>query len=134
MTARNYRIARLSCAAPCCAFVLSLVAPPDAHAADWPMWRYNAARGAATPDALPERLEHAWTIELPLPRPAWPATQGKLQFDAFYEPVVAGKRLFVPSMVSDSVTAFDESVRDVRADETGSTGQQDVHWHASMGV
>jgi hypothetical protein len=24
------------------------------RAADWPMWRYNAGRGAATPHALPE--------------------------------------------------------------------------------
>ncbi|NQV31318.1 MAG: PQQ-like beta-propeller repeat protein [Phycisphaeraceae bacterium] len=48
-----------------------------------------------------------WMRELAPPKPAWPASQYKLQFDASYEPVVAGKTVFVGSMVSDSVTAYD---------------------------
>lgn len=39
--------------------------------------------------------------------PAWPAEQGKIQFDAAYEPVVADGRLFVGSMVDGGVTAYD---------------------------
>ena len=38
--------------------------------------------------------------------PAWPATQGKLQFDSQPEPILMGERLFVPSSRNDSVTAF----------------------------
>jgi outer membrane protein assembly factor BamB len=78
-----------------------------AWAGDWPTWRHDCTRGAATPDALPTSLKVQWSRQLPAPRPAWPASQYKLQFDASYEPVVAGKRLFVGSMVNDSVTAYE---------------------------
>ena len=74
---------------------------------DWPMWRYDAGRSAASPEELPARLHLQWTRELAPPRPAWPESQDRLQFDASYEPVVAGKLLFVGSMVTDRVTAYD---------------------------
>jgi outer membrane protein assembly factor BamB/SAM-dependent methyltransferase len=78
-----------------------------AHAADWPMWRYDAARGNASPDALPAKLHSQWTLQLPPPRPAWPASQTKLQFDADYQPIVVGKLLIVGSTVNDSVKAYE---------------------------
>jgi len=81
--------------------------PSIAHGNDWPMWRYNAQRGAASPEQLPANLNLQWVRELPDPKPAWPASQDRLQFDASYEPIVAGKTIFVGSMVSDSVTAYD---------------------------
>ena len=74
---------------------------------DWPMWRGNAQRGGTTPGELPNELHLSWILDLPEPIPAWPSTQDKLQFDRLYEPVVLGKRLFVPSMISDKVTAYD---------------------------
>jgi len=77
-----------------------------ATAADWPMWRYDAGRTAASPTALPKELHLQWVRQLPAPRPAWPTSQTKLQFDASYEPVVAGKQLFVGSMVDDAIRAF----------------------------
>ena len=76
-------------------------------AADWPMWRGDAARGGATTEELPEKLQLHWVLELSTPRPAWPSTQDKLQFDRFYEPIVAGGRVFIPSMIRDSVSAYD---------------------------
>jgi len=82
------------------------VAPAAAGAADWPMWRYGAQRGAVTPQALPADLRPAWTRQLPPPIPAWPATQPRLQFDTVPQAVVAGARLFVPCTVNDSVSAF----------------------------
>jgi len=78
-----------------------------ASAADWPMWRYDAGRTAVSPESLPRELHLQWVRRFAPPAPAWPAGQTKLQFDASYEPVVFGKRLFVPSMVSDRVTAYD---------------------------
>ena len=78
-----------------------------AHGYDWPMWRYNAQRCAASPEQLPAELNLQWVRELAPPKPAWPASQDRLQFDGSYEPVVAGKTIFVGSMVSDSVTAYD---------------------------
>lgn len=73
---------------------------------DWPHWRYDARRSGATPHALAPQLHLQWIRELPPPRPAWP-DQPKMQFDAAYEPVVAGQTLFVGSTRTDSVTAYD---------------------------
>ena len=59
-----------------------------------------------------------WTRQMEEPRRGWPKQYedyhtrgnpdniGKLSFDVSYEPVVADGRLYVPSMVSDRVTAF----------------------------
>ena len=59
-----------------------------------------------------------WTRQMEEPRRAWPFQYedyytggnpdviGKLSFDISYEPVMADGKLFVPSMVSDRVTAF----------------------------
>ncbi|MEX2286542.1 MAG: PQQ-binding-like beta-propeller repeat protein [Planctomycetaceae bacterium] len=83
-----------------------------AVAGDWPTWRANAGRTAATSDALPSQLAPAWMRQLPAPRPAWPQSQTKLQFDRSYEPVVAGEKLLVGSMVNDSVTAYSTKTGD----------------------
>lgn len=72
---------------------------------DWPQFRYDAGRSAASPLALPEKLQLQWMRELPSPRPAFP-NEIRLRFDASYEPVAWGKTLFVPSMVADCVTAY----------------------------
>jgi outer membrane protein assembly factor BamB len=79
----------------------------EASGGDWPMWRYDAARSNASPHALPQQLRLQWERQLPAPRPAWPASQQKLQFDAVYQPIVVGKLMIVSSTVNDSVTAFD---------------------------
>ena len=71
------------------------------------MWRCDAGRTAATSEELPEQMHLQWVRHLPRPVAGWPASQYKLQFDASYEPVVMGKLMFVPSMMRDSVTAYD---------------------------
>ena len=78
---------------------------------DWPMWRYDANRSAASPVELPAQLHVRWTRELPAPRPAFPSDV-RLCFDRSYEPVVMGKTMFVPSMVTDSVSALDTTSGD----------------------
>jgi len=75
-------------------------------AGDWPQFRYDAGRTAASPHELPAELALRWTYTLPAPRPAFPH-EIRLGYDASYEPVVLGRTMFVPSMVSDSVTALD---------------------------
>ena len=92
--------------------VIALAVAQGAAAGDWPMWRFDACRTAASPDELPSDLYLQWVLELPPPAPAWPETQNKLQFDVSYEPVVMGKTIFVPSMVHDSVTAYDTETGD----------------------
>ncbi len=86
--------------------VLTLMTALPLIADDWPMWRYDANRSAASPAALPDKLSLHWTRQLPPPRPAWPI-EPRLQFDACYEPVAAGKTLFIASQVRDTLTAYD---------------------------
>jgi glucose dehydrogenase len=88
-------------------FILCGLGAAVAGAHDWPTWRYDAGRSAATPEELPAQLHLQWTRDLAHPTPAWPESQDRLQFDASYEPVVAGKTLFIGSMVADRVTAYD---------------------------
>jgi outer membrane protein assembly factor BamB len=85
---------------------------------DWPMWRYGAGRQAFAEINLPDMPVLLWTRQLEEPVRAWPFQFedyftggnpdriGKLSFDISYEPVIGGGRLFVPSMVSDRVTAY----------------------------
>ncbi len=95
---------------------LALHPAPDANmhyalaaAFDWPMWRYDAARSADTPLELSKDLHLQWERELPEPMRAWHHQwddRGKLDFDISYTPVAAGNKIFVPSNVTDSVTAY----------------------------
>lgn len=76
------------------------------QAGDWPQFRYDAGRTAASPHELPAELQLRWTRTFPTPQPAFPQ-EVRLAYDTSYEPVVSGHTLFVPSMVTDSVTALD---------------------------
>ena len=87
------------------AIVACLLTAP-LQAGDWPQFRYDAGRTAASPHELPAELQLRWTRTLPAPRPAFPQ-EVRLAYDASYEPVVLGHTMFVPSMVTDSVTALD---------------------------
>jgi outer membrane protein assembly factor BamB len=89
-------------AALCC----SLAATGTARADDWPQYRFDAGRTAASPETLPASMSLMWERHMPAPCPAFPGSN-RLRFDATYEPVVMGKTMFVPSMVTDSVTALD---------------------------
>jgi outer membrane protein assembly factor BamB len=55
---------------------------------------------------LPAALCLQWVRDLPPPRPAWP-DQPKMPFDAAPRPAVLGQTVFVPSTVTDGVTAYD---------------------------
>lgn len=45
----------------CGAIVLALWIAQRADAGDWPMWRYDAGRTAASPDPLPPKLILMWS-------------------------------------------------------------------------
>ncbi len=85
----------------------------EVHAGDWPQYRYDAGRTAATSESLATNLHLQWVREAPAPRPAFPG-EVRLRYDATYEPVVAGQTVFVPSMVTDSVTALDTATGEER--------------------
>lgn len=88
------------------------------QAADWPMWRFDEGRTAATDQQLPENIDLIWSRQLPALEPAY--RDVRLQFDRGYEPIVLGKRLFLGSSHDDSVTAFDtDSGEQIWKFETG---------------
>ncbi len=74
-------------------------------AENWPQWRYDSGRTAASPQNLGENLQIRWIRRLPPLEPAF--RDVRLQFDKGYEPVILGKRLFVASSREDSVIALD---------------------------
>ncbi len=88
------------------AMLAVLLLPLVASGGDWPLWRYDAQRSSASRDELPAQLRLLWSRQLPRLKPAWP-DQPKMQFDAAYEPIVVGQRLFVGSSQDGSVAAYD---------------------------
>jgi len=92
--------------ATCAAFCIALLASAAASAADWPMWRCDAARTAVSMDDLPDELHLQWVRRLRPQQPAW-KDEPALQFDAGYLPVVVGGRVLVGSTVNDRLTAYD---------------------------
>ena len=79
--------------------------PGSSPAADWPQWRFDAARSAASPEVLPERLQVRWLRKLPPLAPAYHSP--RLQFDRGYEPIAAAGKVFVGSSRNDRMTAYD---------------------------
>lgn len=78
----------------------------QAGADDWPMWRFDASRSAATPTELPATLELTWRREFPPLTPAW-EEDPRLHFDGGYEPIAAGGLLYVASSQDDVLIAID---------------------------
>jgi len=97
---------RMSLYRLCAALLTATLSTSAARAADWPTWRHDAMRTAVTDEQLPATLHLQWTRDLPPLQPAWP-DQDRLRFDVAYEPIVAGKQLFIASPVRDRVTAYD---------------------------
>ena len=92
----------------CVLFLLLVIPAPNLFAGDWPMWRYDAARSAASPDEIATNLTLLWSRKLPPPRQAWPLeVHQRLNFDVSYEPVVMGQLMFLGSQNDGSVTAYD---------------------------
>ncbi|MBL4886243.1 MAG: PQQ-binding-like beta-propeller repeat protein [Planctomycetaceae bacterium] len=81
-----------------------LISTSQLSADDWPMWRHDAGRVAHSAEKLPTDLQLLWTRQLPVLKPAY--RNSRLQFDAGYEPVVAGKTMFVGSSGNDRLTAY----------------------------
>ncbi len=82
------------------------VCPFIDSSADWPQWRHDAKRSAATDEALPSDLRQQWQLSLGKPAPAY-EHQYRMCADVTYAPIAAQGMLFVPSNVTDQVMAFD---------------------------
>ena len=88
---------------------ISLLSTAVGHCDDWPMWRYDAERTAASSERLPAPLKPLWTRSFPPRKPAWldPLNQDLMTFDRVLEPIVLGNRLFVGLNDRDQLVAFD---------------------------
>ncbi len=86
-----------------CCFLTSVSAD------DWPMWRYDAGRTAASPQSLPEELFVQWVRDYPALVPTWddPLNRDLMQFDRVYEPIVVGKTMLAGSNAYDRLVALD---------------------------
>ncbi|MBC8291500.1 MAG: hypothetical protein H8E37_14455 [Planctomycetes bacterium] len=62
---------RCLCLASFASFLFATLTPP-ASAVDWPTWRFDAGRSAATPEELPTEPELHRTRSMPSFEPAWP--------------------------------------------------------------
>ena len=115
-----------------CAALSLFAVTSRSEAGDWPMWRGDARRSGATDDDLPT-LKLLWTRDLPRLDPAW-SDQAKLQFDACYEPIVLGRRLFVASPLDGSVTAYDTASGDElwRFDADGPVRFAPIAWRERL--
>ena len=62
---------------------LFLTFPLTVSAVDWPQFRFDANRGAASPEKLPTQLHLQWSREFATPSPAFPG-EVRLRYDATY--------------------------------------------------
>lgn len=95
---------------------LVIIASP-ALAGDWPQWRYDAGRTAATPDELPADLKLSWVRKYAPRQQVWddPLNHDLMPYDRVIEPVIVGRRLIVPFNDRDKVVALDiDSGRELR--------------------
>ncbi|MBD3373688.1 PQQ-binding-like beta-propeller repeat protein [candidate division KSB1 bacterium] len=76
---------------------------------DWPMWRYDPGRSAASPHELPETLHLQWIRQYEPREPVWddPLNQDLMSFDTVFEPIVLGQTLFIGFNDQDKVVAID---------------------------
>ena len=80
-----------------------------ARAEDWPMWRFDAARSAASSENLPEELHPKWARQYGPRQQVWddPLNHDLMPYDKIFEPVVAGGRMFLGFNDRDKLVALD---------------------------
>lgn len=78
------------------------------YADDWPMWRCDAQRSAASNETLPTGMTLQWTREYGARKQAWddPLNHDLMTYDRIFEPIATGGRLFVGFNDQDKVTAL----------------------------
>ncbi len=81
----------------CLAGLLLLLSNRSAAADDWPMWRADASRSAASKNALPQEFKLVWSRNFGARTQAWddPLNLDLMSYDRTFEPIVLGGRLFL---------------------------------------
>ena len=78
-------------------------------AGDWPMWRYDAYRSAASPSELPEKLQLAWVRQYTEREQVWddPLNHDLMPYDRIFEPIIHQGRIIFGFNDRDKVVALD---------------------------
>ena len=89
--------------------VVCCVVIGQARAEDWPMWRYDAARSAASTEQLPAELHLQWTRQFSPRKQAWDDALNLdlMSYDRVFEPVIKDGRLFLGFNDRDKLVAYD---------------------------
>ncbi len=92
-----------------CRFLILILLSSHAAAADWPMWRFDAGRTAASDEKLPERMHLEWEKAEAAREQVWddPLNHDLMSYDKIFEPVVAGGKMFIGFSDRDKVVALD---------------------------
>ncbi|MDA0285477.1 MAG: PQQ-binding-like beta-propeller repeat protein, partial [Planctomycetota bacterium] len=79
------------------------------RADDWPMWRCNAQRTAASSEQLPADLQLLWSRDYGVRQQAWddPLNNDLMTYDRIFEPIVMDGRMFIGFNDQDKLTALD---------------------------
>ncbi|HRK13323.1 MAG TPA: PQQ-binding-like beta-propeller repeat protein [Prosthecobacter sp.] len=87
----------------------ALLLPSLLPAADWPQWRFDAGRSAASEERLPEKLTAVWERGYGAREQVWddPLNHDLMSYDRVFEPVVLGNRMFLGFNDHDKVVALD---------------------------
>ncbi len=91
------------------ALCTGILANRDGRATDWPMWRANPQRTAASSGRLPDQLQLIWKRSDSSRQQAWddPLNLDLMTYDRVFEPIVMDGRLFVGFNDQDKLVAFD---------------------------
>ena len=86
-----------------------LLCATSLFANDWPMWRADANRSAASPENLPAELQLQWSRQFAPRVPVWddPLNHDLMSYDRVFEPVVMGERVFLSFNDTDKVIALE---------------------------
>ena len=78
-------------------------------AADWPMWRGDSMRSAASTESLAPNLRIEHVIAGTPRKQTWddPLNMDVMSFDRVFEPIILGSQLFVGFNDSDKVISYD---------------------------
>lgn len=82
---------------------------PSAIADDWPMWRFDANRSAASTNSLPDHFNLLWKRKFAARQQAWddPLNLDLMSYDRQFEPIVLDGRLLMGFNDQNKLVAFD---------------------------
>ena len=88
---------------------MCLISVSPAMASDWPQWRYDAQRGASSPEELPSELHLQWVRQYTPRAEVWddPLNRDLMPYDRVFEPVVSGNMVVIGFNDADKVVALD---------------------------